>query len=438
MRKFWLLRRLRLFKPVFMNRFYFFFLAVIFCASSHAQKKDSLYQLYEAKLFPALEKANNNTAHPYYYFYKAVYANACNKPAASLDFLTKYLGKKKKPANEIAFEFYQLEHDNYVRSFQFREAARTGRYLIRKYKKRYTPDEARGTENANLIWKALMNEPLQQLEQAPLDSIPFSRDMAGLINLPVATASATANFVFDTGAGLSCITESYAAKMGIRILPDSGIQVAGFTNVYNPVRIGIAAELRIGQLLIRNEPFLVFKDEALSFANGAYQINGIIGFPVAKGLGKIVITPRQLVLEKHISDNPALEPNFFIETLRPVLMLTYKGRLRPYNFDTGANSSDFFKPFFEEDSTHLLATGKFIEKRAGSAGGVSINRVLEVPSLEFELNGRSISIPKPDIDPEKKHVSNDHLYGNIGQDLLRQYKRVIIDFGNSHLALEND
>jgi hypothetical protein len=33
-------------------------------------------------------------------------------------------------------------------------------------------------------------------------------------------------------------------------------------------------------------------------------------------------------------------------------------------------------------------------------------------------------------------VSSEKLYGNIGQDLLRQYKRVVIDFGNSHFRLE--
>ncbi|MDT9096702.1 hypothetical protein RSW32_25600, partial [Escherichia coli] len=84
-----------------------------------------------------------------------------------------------------------------------------------------------------------------------------------------------------------------------------------------------------------NEPFLVFRDEALSFANGAYKINGIIGFPVAKELGRITITRKSLLIDAHREDN-SFAKNFFVEQLRPIVLLGYKGKLLPFNFDTGA------------------------------------------------------------------------------------------------------
>jgi hypothetical protein len=54
----------------------------------------------------------------------------------------------------------------------------------------------------------------------------------------------------------------------------------------------------------------------------------------------------------------------------------------------------------------------------------------------MKLDGEIIKLINPDIDTENHHVSSEKLYGNIGQDLLRQYKRVVIDFGNSHFRLE--
>jgi hypothetical protein len=117
-------------------------------------------------------------------------------------------------------------------------------------------------------------------------------------------------------------------------------------------------------------------------------------------------------------------------------MLEYKGKLLPFNFDTGANTSSFSKPLFELDSTALLQTGKYIQATNASAGGATTRRVLEVPSLEMKLDGEIIKLINPDIDTENHHVSSEKLYGNIGQDLLRQYKRVVIDFGNSHFRLE--
>lgn len=403
----------------------------------YSQVKDDLYKLYEGKQFPGLAAANVNPAHPYYYFYKAVYANACNKPDSSLFFLKQFLGTKKNPPRELAFAYHKLENDNYVRSFRFAEAERTGKYLLKKFRKKFNADDLKGNGYANLIWKALKNQPVQKIEQPVADSVPFTRDMAGLINIKVASGKAEAAFIFDTGAGLSSITDSYAEKMGLKILPDSGIQVAGFNNIYNPVRIGIAPRLQFGDIVVYNEPFLVFKDEALSFANGAYKINGIIGFPIAKELGRITIEPKQLLINRHNTDDPALVRNFFMETLRPVLMMTYKGKMLPFNFDTGANSSSFTRLFYEQDSTALLAAGKFVQSASASAGGATIQRMLKVPGLEFLLNGVTINIPDAEIEPGHKDISIEKLHGNIGQDLLRQYKKVILDFGNSHFRLEN-
>lgn len=411
------------------------FLLLIYAAQS--QIKDKLYQLYEEKQFPALHLANNDETHPYYYFYKAVYANACNRPDSSLQFLQQFLGKKKTPPGELAFAYYKLEHDNYVRSFRFAKAESTGVYLIKKFKKKFNADDLKGNNYANMIWKALKNQSVQKIEQPASDTLPFKRDLAGLINIKVTTEKSEVSFVFDTGAGLSSITDSYAEKMGLIILPDSGIQVAGFNNIYNPVRIGIAPKLQMGDIVVYNEPFLIFKDEAFSFANGAYKINGIIGFPIAKELGRITIEPNQLVVNRHDKDDPSLARNFFMETLRPVLMMEYKGKLLPFNFDTGANSSSFTGKFYNLDSTALLSAGQFVESSNASAGGATTHKMLKLPRLEFLLNGKSISFPDAQVDPGLQEVSDDKLFGNIGQDLLRQYKKVILDFGNSYFGLEN-
>lgn len=400
-----------------------------------ARQQDTLFHLYKAKQFSHLHELNNNPAHPLYYFYSAVYANACNRPVVSNQLLKDYIKKKKKPAGLIAFDYYSLLHDNYVRSFQYREAASSGRYLLKHFSKHYTDQDRQGQQYATLIWKALTGQPAQQVEQPASDSILFTRDMAGLINIPVTSGTQAGQFIFDTGAGLSSVSESYAKQLGFRILPDTGIYVAGFTGIYNPVRIAIASELRFGSIVIHNEPFLVFRDEALSFANGAYKINGIIGFPVAKELGRITITRKSLLIDAHKEDN-SFAKNFFVEQLRPMVLLGYKDRLLPFNFDTGAASSDFLRPFYELDSNLLKAAGKYADRQSASAGGAHTRRVLEIPNLKLQLGAQTVTIPLAAVDPTAYHVSSQELYGNIGQDLLKQYNKVILDFGNNVLRLE--
>lgn len=400
-----------------------------------ARQQDTLFHLYKAKQFSHLHELNTNPAHPLYYFYKAVYANACNQPATSNQLLRDYIKKKKKPAGFIAFDYYSLRHDNYVRSFQYKEAAGSGRYLLKHYSKHYTSRDRQGQQYANLIWKALANQPQQAIKQPIADSIPFTRDMAGLINIPVTSGGQAGQFIFDTGAGLSSVSESYARQLGFRILPDTGIYVSGFTGIYNPVRIAIAPELRFGSIIIYNEPFLVFRNEALSFANGAYKINGIIGFPVAKELGRITITRNSLLIDAHKEDN-SFAKNFFVEQLRPMVVLGYKGKLLPFNFDTGAASSDFLRPFYELDSNTLKAAGTYVDRESASAGGAHIRRILEIPNLKLQLGTQTVTIPMAGVDPTAYHVSSQELYGNIGQDLLKQYNKVILDFGNNVLRLE--
>lgn len=413
-----------------------YFLLVLSPVWLQARQQDTLFRLYKAKQFSHLHELNNNPAHPLYYFYSAVYANACNRPVASNQLLKDYMKRKKKPAGFIAFDYYSLLHDNYVRSFEYKEAARSGRYLLKHYNKHYTAADRKGQEYATLIWKALTNEPAQRIAQPASDSILFTRDMAGLINIPVTSGDQTGQFIFDTGAGLSSVSESYARQLGFRILPDTGIYVSGFTGIYNPVRIAIAPQLRFGSITVYNEPFLVFKDEALSFANGAYKINGIIGFPVAKELGRITITRKSLLIDAHREDN-SFTKNFFVEQLRPIVLLSYKNKLLPFNFDTGAGSSDFLRPFYLLDSTALKTSGKYVNKQSASAGGAHTRRVLEIPNLKLQLGTQTVTIPIANVDPSGYHVSSQELYGNIGQDLLKQYNKVILDFGNNVLRLEN-
>jgi hypothetical protein len=51
------------------------------------------------------------------------------------------------------------------------------------------------------------------------------------------------------------------------------------------------------------------------------------------------------------------------------------------------------------------------------------------------LGEQEINFPALKIDTENYHVSGNELYGNIGQDLLKQYKEVTISFSGNYLKL---
>jgi hypothetical protein len=403
---------------------------------SFGQGKDNLYKLYKAKQFKALNDHNSNNKHSLYLFYKAVYASVCNQPDLSNDYLDEFMSMLKEPPALVSFEYWTVRNDNYVKLFDYPNAQVTLEKLLKDFKHKYEKNEYRDEQYTVKIWKSLAKEKGQTISRKGKVLLPMKRDIAGLININVSANNIDSSFVLDTGAGISSITESFAEKMGLRIMPDTGIKVAGFSNIYNPVRIGIAEELKIGDITVHNAPFLVFRDDAFTFAGGAYKINGIIGFPIAKDMGTITITPDHLEIDEVPAEDSAREKTLFIELLRPVLFLKYKGKTLPFNFDTGAGASQFSRLFYDEYGKDLKKTGKFETSGDASAGGVRMHQSLIVNNVRFYMGDHEINFPKIDIDTENYHVSGKELYGNLGQDLLKQYNRVTISFKGNYLKLE--
>ncbi|WP_278021859.1 retropepsin-like aspartic protease [Flavobacterium ginsengisoli] len=258
-----------------------------------------------------------------------------------------------------------------------------------------------------------------------------------MITTEVKVKDTVSHFVFDTGAGISCITESIAKKMGVKILPDNNISVESFTGQKNKVRIGVASEINLGELKIHNAVFLVYPDKAFTFADGAYVINGIIGFPIIKELGTITFEKDKLTFSKE-SESGTNEKNLFVDELRAIVMLKYKSKILPFNFDSGAKVSLFNKAFYETFKTDLDSIGTLETTKSSSAGAEVVStEVLVLKDQPISLGNKTIQLPKMEIAPKDYGVYGEVNYGNIGQDVLGQFEKVVISFDGNYLKLEN-
>jgi hypothetical protein len=403
--------------------------------TAFAQKPTSdkdLFDLFKAKQYLAMEKQNTKTAQNYF-FYKAVFYNVCNKPEISVKYLDSL--EKKGVPGKLKFDFWELRSDNYVKLFDYKSAGISTKYLIDHFANKFTAEEKLEAKNSYRIWEVLANEPPQKQRPFKPVGMPFTRDLAGLINLKVGINNVEGDFVFDTGAGISCITDVQAEKMGVRILPDNNIEVKGYNGIVNKVRMGIAPLLKIGSIEIENVLFLVFKEEAFTFAEGAYKINGIIGFPIAKDLGTITISKQTISFEKMTTDIPVDEKNLFIELLTPILLLKYGNDLLPFGFDTGADRTDFSKAFYTKYKKDLNKLGKPTTYNEASAGGSSVFKGLKLRSIYLMLGKEDIVLKDPVVNITNYHPLGKELFGNVGQDILKKYNSVVISFDNNYLQL---
>lgn len=402
--------------------------------SGYAQRNISdkdLFDLYKAKQYTSLEKGNSKSAENYF-FYKAVFYNVSNKPAVSIQYLDSF--EKKGVPDKIGYEFWGLKADNYVKLFDYKNAGTSTKYLIDHFPDRFSENELLDAGNSYRIWEVLANEPAQRVSPFMPVLMPYSRDMAGLLNLKVEINNIESDFIFDTGAGISCITDVQAEKMGVKILPDNNIEVKGYNGIANKVRMGIAPSLKFGSIEIQNALFLVFKEEAFTFAGGAYKINGIIGFPIAKDLGTITIAEKTIGFEKMTTDVSLDEKNLFIELLTPILLLKYHNDVLPFGFDTGADHSSFSKTFYTRYKSILKKEGKPKTFQEASAGGASIYKGIQIKTMNLILGREEILLNDAIVNIEDYPLGKE-IFGNIGQDVLKQYSSVIISFDNNYLQL---
>jgi hypothetical protein len=394
---------------------------------------NKIKELSKQLQFGKMDSLNNKVKGKEYYFYKALFANVCNNPKLS----NTYLDSMKNNKIVNTYEFVKLKNDNYIKTFNYDLAYTTSRTLTTEYKKHFTEDELNDEINAQKIWQSLKGQPAQSIETFSTIMIPTVKDKAGLITTSVSANGTTSDFVFDTGAGISCITETSANKMGVKILPDNNVFVESFTGQENKVLIGIAPEIKLGELTIHNTFFLVYPDSAFTFAEGAYVINGIIGFPIAKELGTIIIEKDKLSFSKN-GKSYNQEKNFFVDQLRAIIMLTYKGKTFPYNFDSGAKISEFNKSFYEAYKTYLDKKGNLETSKSAGAGGQEISsEVLVLKNEELFIDKTIIKMKKIKVDQNSFGVYGKVNYGNIGQDLIGQFKKVTLSFDHNYLKLEN-
>lgn len=393
----------------------------------------SLKQLSKQHQYAKMDSLNNKEKSKDYYFYKGLYANVCNKPKLS----NQYLDSLKNNELTNSYEFAKLKNDNYIKLFNYNLAYTASKVLTLKFQKQYTEDELQDELNTQRIWQTLRSTRAQTIDKFSTITLAAVKDKAGLITTEVKANDTLSSFVFDTGAGISCITESVAKKMGVKILPDNNISVASFTGQKNKVRIGVAPEINLGELKIHNAVFLVYPDKAFTFADGAYVINGIIGFPIVKELGTITIEKDKLTFSKELETNTT-EKNLFVDELRAIVMLKYKGKTLPFNFDSGAKESLFNKAFYETFKTDLDRMGTLETSKSSSAGAEVVStEVLVLKDQQLYLGKKLIQLQKMEIDQKNYGVYGEVNFGNIGQDVLGQFEKVVISFDGNYLELED-
>jgi predicted aspartyl protease len=362
-------------------------------------------------------------------FYRGVAACAFGHERDGVRMLQAFLATK--PDLKMLRRSYEEMADAYQRLGLYKEAA--GSWTEALQLTLSGDPEREGNENAESLMNSLSQTPPQAIEFGANVATKATRNKIGSWNVLVHVNGFAAQWIFDTGAGLSTLSESEAKRIGLAA-QESTAWVGGSTNKRSPLHVAIASDLHFGAAHFHNVAFLVLSDESLYLAPVRYQITGILGLPVIRGLGRVGITSAGDVRVHTGVAASTGPPNLFFDGDSSIVEVNH-GQHRPQmHFDTGANDTSLY-PLFREalsrkETARIRSTR---EKRAGAGGSIQIQAEM-VPTLRFDILGAPVNLKKVSLLREQPKGENRFRDGVVGMDAL--WNGFLLDFDAMRLAIQ--
>ncbi len=142
-----------------------------------------------------------------------------NKPIESNKGVETILNNKRFACpDSIVAELLELHFQNDLRLFHYKSADSICNILLSRYSSMLNKKTLDGIKNSQDVITALKDVPPQTMERNGDLDVKFKRDISNLIHIPVSMNGENGNFIMDTGANLSTLSESEAKKMGVKIL----------------------------------------------------------------------------------------------------------------------------------------------------------------------------------------------------------------------------
>ena len=347
-------------------------------------------------------------------FYRTLIQARLGHEPEAIEGLRKFLASY--PKSDLARPAYEELASALVRTRRYGEAARAWAEALR-----LTPlkDQDRpGTENTRALYEALSDVPPQIVQFNDDPPIEATHSTLGVWDVPVEVNGRRGEWIFDTGANESTVSESEALRLGLNIR-DASVYVKGSTDKKNSLRLAVAPELRFAGARLNPVVFLVLSDEALYIPPIKYQIRGILGLPVLRALGTVGISEKGTVRIENKDEGAHGDPNLFFDEMSPIVETRRAGHRLEMLLDTGANKSAAYPSLRAALEREELSGIKIKQDTSGGAGGIVHRTINMIPSLRLEILDRTVDLMNLTLLLKQPPGAVSYRDGVIGMDALR-------------------
>ena len=385
------------------------------------QAQSSFKAAYDANQVFVLRDAIEHSRTPL--FYRAAVEASLNRVQAAEKDLRTVI--RKDPHSNDAYEAHDLLGNMYFRNGMYREGFNE---IVAALHERPNASDAK---SMLFILTALNGLPKTTIK----DSKPSSLQIEpGSTFLPLKINHRGAEFFFDTGAPISVIGASEARELGLVAKPVEGKMGDASGQQIASLQITLVADLLIGDLHLRNVPFIVVADTGEPWTDLPQSRHGIIGLPLLLAMHTLRWTPTG----KFEFGFPAQALNvgtcnMLFHNSNPVINVLVEGKNLDFTLDTGAVDTDL-NPEFARSLPSLIKTGTPENRSIEGLGGSTSSPSILLPSVLLGIDGKNVFLRPAHVFTE--HGNGTWAAGNLGMDLLKQAHFFALDFGAMTLHLQ--
>lgn len=389
-------------------------------AAGGSSQSDKLQVLYSAHQWFELRDEVQKKPAPL--FYQGVVEAVFNDSVLAEKHLQQVINAA--PKSEAAYRAHDLLTSLYLRSGKYQAAFLQNAQMLR----------LRPNQNDSQMMNGLLTILEKYPNQRVIKRVPSkirARIYNGNLFLPLKIGSQSAEFIVDTAASLSTISESEAKRLGLKIYEPSATALTA-TGGQLDIRIALATQVAIGNLHLTNVAFIVAPDEQPPFSSLQPGQRGIIGLPVLLTLQQMKWTPGGLL---EISFPRALKPtrsNLCFEDIGLVTEARVEQKRIRIILDTGATHSQLW-PLFTKYFPDIARKGKRENGQIIGMSGASQYPILVVPTLKIDFAGSSLNLQPAIVLLETGNDLSAWYQGEIGMDILGTHA-FSLDFKTMSLA----
>jgi hypothetical protein len=178
-------------------------------------------------------------------------------------------------------------------------------------------------------------------------SLPVDFGRPNLLRLAVhVNGHAPEEMVLDSGASLSLLTESAAARLGVTGVPGATAFARGLHATDLPMRLGWVDSVRLGDVTLTDVPVGILPDGTLTFetaASGVFRLNGVLGAHFMKEFDWRLAFGDRFVHARRLGRRVvrgSKDQNLFFRRMKPMARASLNGQ--PWSLfllDTGSEPS---------------------------------------------------------------------------------------------------